>query len=208
MGYYPVCVNMGGRRCLVIGGGPVAERKIGGLLEAGADITVVSLMVTPRVNDWAVIGRLHLIRRGYVTGDLVGHSLVFVATDDEAVNANVARDARAVGVLVNAADDPAHCDFILPAVLRRGALSVAVSTDGASPALARALRDELDAYLAREDYGALVSIMAEARRALRARGMRAPWQRWRGAMDSELRALVAAGRLTDARAHLLERLGG
>lgn len=208
MGYYPVCVDMGGRRCLVIGGGPVAERKIGGLLGAGADITVVSLMVTTRVNDWAVIGRLHLIRRGYVTGDLVGHSLAFVATDDEAVNANVARDARAVGVLVNAADDPAHCDFILPAVLRRGALSVAVSTDGVSPALARALRDELDAYLAREDYGALVSIMAEARRALRARGMRAPWQRWRGAMDSELRGLVAAGRLTDARAHLLERLGG
>lgn len=179
MAYYPLCLEMAGRRCLVVGGGPVAERKVAGLLEAGARLTVVSPAVTARLADWARAERIRLIGREYAASDLVGHSVVFVATDDGRVNADVARDARAAVVLVNAADDPAHCDFILPAVLRRGELTVAVSTGGASPALARTVRDELDAYLDREDYAALARVAADARRTLRDRGMRAPWERWR-----------------------------
>ncbi len=206
MGYYPMCLDMAGRSCLVVGGGPVAERKVGGLLDAGARLTVVSPAVTPQLDDWAREGRIRLIRRRYESSDLAGQSLAFVATDDGVVNVEVARDARAAGVLINAADDPAHCDFILPAVLRRGELTVAVSTGGASPALSRMLRDELDAYLAREDYAALVRVVADARRALRAQGVRAPWERWRTALDAELRGLVTAGRLGEGRERLLERL--
>ena len=206
MGYYPICVDMAGRPCLVVGGGPVAERKVAGLLEAGARLTVVSPAVTRRLDGWAVEGRIRWRRRGYVANDLVGQSLAFVATDDGAVNADVARDARRAGVLANAADDPLHCDFILPAVLRRGDLTVTVSTGGASPALSRAVRDELDAYLAREDYAGLVGVAADARQALRAQGRSAPWERWRDALGAGLRGLVTAGRLDEARKRLREQL--
>lgn len=208
MAYYPVCLEMAGRRCLVVGGGPVAERKVAGLLEAGARLTVVSPAVTARLADLARAERIRLVPRFYAAGDLAGHSVVFVATDDGRVNADVARDARAVGILVNAADDPAHCDFILPAVLRRGELTVTVSTGGASPALARTVRDELDAYLDREDYTALARVAADARRTLRDRGMRAPWERWREALGGEVRELVRADSLDAAREHLLDGLRG
>lgn len=208
MAYYPLCLEMAGRRCLVVGGGPVAERKVAGLLEAGARLTVVSPAVTARLADWARAERIRLIGREYAASDLVGHSVVFVATDDGRVNADVARDARAAVVLVNAADDPAHCDFILPAVLRRGELTVAVSTGGASPALARTVRDELDAYLDREDYAALARVAADARRTLRDRGMRAPWERWREALGGEVRELVRADSLDAARVRLLDGLRG
>lgn len=207
MGYYPMCLDMAGRPCLVVGGGLVAERKVSGLLEVGARLTVVSPAVTAQLDDWAREGRIRLVRRAYQASDLAGQSLAFVATDDGVVNAEVARDARAAGVLINAADDPAHCDFILPAVLRRGELTVTVSTGGASPALSRMVRDELDAYLAREDYAALVSVTADARCTLRAQGVRAPWERWRNALGAELRGLVTAGRLGEARERLVERIG-
>ncbi len=207
MGYYPICLDMAGRPCLVVGGGLVAERKVSGLLEVGARLTVVSPAVTAQLDDWAREGRIRLVRRAYQVSDLAGQSLAFVATDDGVVNAEVARDARAAGVLINAADDLAHCDFILPAMLRRGELTVTVSTGGASPALSRMVRDELDAYLAREDYAALVSVTAHARCTLRAQGVRAPWERWRNALGPELRGLVTAGRLGEARERLMERIG-
>lgn len=208
MAYYPVCLEMRQRRCLVVGGGPVAERKVAGLLEAGARLTVVGPSATGRLRAWARAGRVRLLLRDYAASDLGGHSIVFVATDDGRVNADVARDAREAGVLVNAADDPAHCDFILPAVLRRGALTVAVSTGGASPALARTVRDELDAYLDREDYTALARVAADARRTLRDRGTRVPWERWRAALGGEVRELVRADRLDEARERLLDGLRG
>ena len=208
MAYYPVCLDMTERRCLVVGGGPVAERKVAGLLEAGARLTVVSPSATNRLRDWARTDRIRLLLREYSASDPDGHSIVFVATDDGRVNADVARDARAAGVLVNAADDPAHCDFILPAVLRRGELTVAVSTGGASPALARTVRDELDDYLDREDYTALARVAADARRTLRDRGARAPWERWRVALGGEVRELVRADRLDAARKRLLDGLRG
>ncbi|HET8532730.1 MAG TPA: bifunctional precorrin-2 dehydrogenase/sirohydrochlorin ferrochelatase [Methylomirabilota bacterium] len=208
MAYYPLCLEMTERRCLVVGGGPVAERKVAGLLEAGARLTVVSPSATDRLRDWARTDRVRLLLREYAASDLRGHSIVFVATDDGRVNAHVARDAREAGVLINAADDPAHCDFILPAVLRRGELTVAVSTGGTSPALARTVRDELDAYLDREDYTALARVAADARRTLRDRGTRAPWEQWRAALGGEVRELVRADRLDAARERLLDGLRG
>ena len=208
MRYYPICVDMAGRACLVVGGGVVAERKASGLLESGARVTVVSPAITARLEAWAHEGQIRVIRRGYEPGDLADQSLVFVATDDGVVNAAVAADARAAGVLINAADDPAYCDFILPAVLRRGALTVAVSTGGASPALSRAVRDELETHFDREDYASLLEVAADVRARLRERSAPQPWERWRQALDGEVRRLVSAGRVDEARARLMERLDG
>jgi siroheme synthase-like protein len=129
-----------------------------------------------------------------------------VATDSGAVNGAVAAEARARGVLVNCADDPTRCDFVLPSVLRRGPVTVAVSTGGASPIMARLLREEIEALLP-DDCAALTEVVADARRVLRARGVSVDADRWRRAVDSELRLLVAAGRAADARRRLLERLG-
>lgn len=206
MAYYPVYLDMTDRPCLVVGGGPVAERKVAGLLDAGARLTVVSPSATDRLREWARADRIRLLPREYAAADLAGQAVVFVATDDGGINAGVARDARAVGVLVNAVDDPAHCDFILPAVLRRGEITVAVSTGGASPALARAVRDELGAYLDRDDYAALARVVTDARRILRGQEVRVPWERWQAALGGEVRALVRADRLDTARERLLEQL--
>jgi siroheme synthase-like protein len=206
MAYYPVCLDMTDRPCLVVGGGPVAERKVAGLLDAGARVTVVSPSATDRLREWARADRIRLLPREYAAADLAGQAVVFVATDDGGINAGVARDARAVGVLVNAVDDPAHCDFILPAVLSRGGITVAVSTGGASPALARAVRDELGAYLDRDDYAALARVVTDVRRILRGQEVRVPWERWQAALGGEVRALVRADRLDTARERLLEQL--
>jgi len=206
MGFYPLFLELAGRACVVIGGGAVAERKVEGLLHVGASVTVVSPALTARLEEWVKEGRIRDVGREYVVGDLAGSQLAFVATDDGEVNAAVAREGRERGVWVNAADDPARCDFILPAVVRRGALVVAVSTGGASPALTRAIRDELEAYFT-GDYAALADIVAEVRRELK-EGERPPdAEGWRRALDADLRRLVAEGRREEAKAHLLERLG-
>ena len=131
---------------------------------------------------------------------------VFSATDRQGITEAVAADARRRGVWVNAADDPRYCDFLLPSVLRRGRLQVAVSTGGASPALAARVRRDLESYFTPE-YEDLVDLAAEVRRELRAGGSRAPASFWRAALDADVRHLLADGRRADAKARLLERLG-
>jgi siroheme synthase-like protein len=202
VGFYPVVLELGARPVLVVGGGAVAQRKVDGLLEAGARVTVVSPELTERLATWAREDRIRWLGRSYRRGDAVGHALVFVATDDVALNAEIASAARECGVWVNAADDPRHCDFILPSVLRRGPLTVAVSTGGASPALSRMIREELEAHFS-DDYGVLASVAAQARRELEAR---CDGEHWRRALDGEVRRLIAAGQREAAKARLLERL--
>ena len=203
---YPVSLDLLRRPCVVVGGGEVAERKVRGLLEAGSCVTVVSPTLTPGLVALAGEARLHWTPREYRTGDLAEAWLVMVATDDRAVNAEVAAEARARRVWANCADDPERCDFALPAVARRGPVAVAVSTGGSSPALAQLVRDDIALRLAPE-WAALGELVVEARRALRARGIAPDGARWRAALDAELRALVAAGRADEARAWLEERLG-
>ena len=128
------------------------------------------------------------------------------ATDDAAVNAAVAAECRERGVLINCADDPAHCSFILPSVLKRGPLTVTVSTGGASPTMARLVREELETLLP-SDVAALTDVVAEVRRTLRDEGISLAAERWREALDDELRRLAAAGHMDEAGIRLLERLG-
>ncbi|MEX2224145.1 MAG: bifunctional precorrin-2 dehydrogenase/sirohydrochlorin ferrochelatase [Candidatus Rokuibacteriota bacterium] len=204
--YYPAFLDLADRPCLVIGGGPVAEGKVEGLLAAGARVTVVSLTTTPRLAAWAEAGRIQHVPRAYRPGDLEGRRLALVAAGDETVSAAVAAEGRERGVWVNAADEPARCDFILPAVIRRGRLVVAVSTGGASPAAARAIREELEGYLT-DDHAGLVEVAADVRRELRGRLVTPSPARWRGALDGTLRRLIAAKRYRQARARLARSLG-
>lgn len=206
MGYYPVLLDLAGRRCVMIGGGLVAERRVAGLVTAGAHISVISPRVTRALAALAAEGRIDHEPRAYREGDLAGADLAFVATDAGAVNAAVAREARERGLWINAADDPARCTFILPALVRRGDLTVAVATGGSSPALARAIREELETYLT-DDYATLASIAAEARRELRAAGRPVTAEAWRRALGPEVRRLILERGRDDAKHRLLELLG-
>ena len=203
--YYPVLLDLRGRACAVIGGGAVAEGKVDRLLAAEARVTVVSPALTARLAAWAREGRVRHVARTYAEGDLTGQTLAFVAVDDRAVAAAVAEEARRCGIWANAADDPARCDFILPSVLRRGRLVVSVSTGGASPGLARAIREDLEERFTAE-YGALVDVVAEVRREVRASAAAVPPAAWRQALDPALRRLVAGGRRDEAKAWLHARL--
>ena len=206
MAYYPVFVEMKGRRCVVIGGGAVARRKVEGLLRAGAGVTVVSHVITEQLGVLAEAGKIARVARPYQPGDLAGFQFAFVATDDAAVTAAVRREADKLGVLLNAADDPTQCDFILPAVLHRDALTVAVATGGASPALSRAIREELELYFT-EDYAALAKIAAEVRRELREQGLFAGPESWERALSGDLRSLIRRGDIEGAKRYLRDRLG-
>lgn len=204
--YYPVALDLRDRLCLVVGGGPVAEAKVEGLLAAGARVTVVSPELTEPLAAWAIAGRIIHRPHEYKPNDLDGQQLVFSATDRREVTEAVAADARRRGLWVNAADDPAFCDFLLPSVLRRGRLVVAVSTGGASPALAARVRRDLEAYFTPE-YEDLVELAAEVRAELRSRAHRPEAAAWRGALEHDLVTLLAEGRRDEAKARLLDRLG-
>lgn len=137
--YYMACLDLEGRSVLVVGGGRIALDKVGGLLDAGADVTLVA----PRIRDELRSLRLTLVEREYEPGDLVDRYLVVAATELEELNAAVAGDAAARSLLCNVVDDPAKCTVILPAIHREGPIAIAVSTGGASPALAKWLRDRI-----------------------------------------------------------------
>jgi precorrin-2 dehydrogenase/sirohydrochlorin ferrochelatase len=194
------------RRCFVIGGGGVAERKVEGLLAVGADVTVISPLLTDRLRVLLQQGQIRNLEREYQAGDLEGCDLTFIATDDLEINTKVYHESRMRNIWVNSADDAAHCDFILPAVIERGGLSVAISTGGRSPALARAIREELDEYFG-ADYEQLVAITGEVRRELEEKSLRAGAEAWNTALKGPVRSLIKEGRVEQAKALLLETLG-
>jgi precorrin-2 dehydrogenase/sirohydrochlorin ferrochelatase len=207
MALYPIFVEAKGRRVLVIGGGNVGAEKVRGLLNAEADITVVSPELLPELRELAEAGRIAHFARAYREGDLDGgYEFVMVATDDGAINAEVAAAGKRRGIWVNAADDPANCDFILPAVVRKGKITLAASTAGTSPALARRLREELEDYLT-EDMPALADLLAEVRQDIRRLGIKVESDTWQYAIDGQLRVLLAQRRYGQARARLIQRLG-
>jgi len=207
MALYPIFIEAKGRRVLVIGGGNVGAEKVRGLLAAEADITLVSPDLIPELREYADAGRIRHVARAYEESDLDGgYEWVMVATDDGAINAEVAAACKRRRIWVNAADDPKNCDFILPAVVRKGKITLAASTSGASPALARRLREELDAYLT-EDMPALADLLAEVRQDVRARGLKVDNETWQEAIDTRLRVLLAQRKQDEARAYLVQRLG-
>jgi precorrin-2 dehydrogenase/sirohydrochlorin ferrochelatase len=140
---FPVCLQLEGRRVLVVGAGEVATRRIVSVIEAGARVVVVAPDASSIVRELAATKSVDWRQRPFRSSDLRGAFLVFAATSDRAINREVARSALRAKALVNACDDPAACNFTMPAVARHGAFSLAVSTGGTSPASAARLRDEL-----------------------------------------------------------------
>ncbi|MHB8681622.1 MAG: precorrin-2 dehydrogenase/sirohydrochlorin ferrochelatase family protein [Acidimicrobiales bacterium] len=204
---YPVGLVVRGRRCLVVGGGRVAARKVQSLLACGASVTMVAPEVHEALGILAANGTIAAIEdapldvqvRPYEAGEAARYRLVVTATGDPAVDAAVFEDADGAGVWVNSADDPEHCTFVLPAVWRDGPVSVAVSSGATSPALAGWLRDRVAAGIP-PDMGALAELLGEARRAVQEEGRSTESIDWRTLLEGELPRLVADGRLEEARA--------
>ena len=215
--YYPVYLDLAGRRCVVIGAGEVAERKVTSLLASDADVMLVSPSATPELARPAEAGELRWIKRGYARGDLAGATLAIAATDDEAVNRAVHAEAEREKTLLNVADVPSLCGFIAPSVVERGPVTVAISTAGTSPALARKLRelmggtqnpphDDHDAYCRCLAWADAAETLGEVRAELRSRKATATPEAWQDAMDPALLELIGAGRTGEAKARLLDAL--
>lgn len=204
---FPLALEVTGRRCVVLGGGPVAEGKVGALLDAGAAVVVIGDSPSAGLVELARRGEIELVERGYRTGDLVGALLAFAA-GDRSINAAVFAEAEAEGVLCNAHQDSAHCHFASPTVTRRGDLVVAVSTGGRAPTLAGYVRDAVAAGLA-DEFGALIDLVAEIRQEGIAPGDTAERGRlWRTALDFDVLGLLGSGQWEAARRLLRGVLAG
>ena len=228
MGYYPIFLEVGDQPVLLVGGGHVALEKIGRLVDSGAAVTVVAPDLIPEVRAFVDAGRARWIARPFEPGDTAGFELVMVATDDGEVNRTVADEARSRGILVNAADDVANCDFILGSLVRKGDLQITAATGGGSPAMARWLRERLEEFLS-DDVEALADLLATVRREVRVMDRacashcprtktpppllcgdcpnRIPADRWQDAINGGVWDLVRAGRIDEARAALIAGLG-
>ncbi len=169
MRYYPVYLDIENQKCLVVGGGSVGTRKVMTLLSCGASITVVSPKVTDELLGLARKKAIALKRRSYQTPDLEGVILVIGATDDEQLNGLVSRDARHLNKLCNIVDRPEACNFIIPSVISRGDLVVAISTSGKSPAFSKKMRKELESQFG-EEYAEFLQLMGAIRQKLLANG--------------------------------------
>ena len=200
---YPVNLCLAGQPVLVVGGGPVAARKVEALLRAGARVTVVA----PAAAE-AIAGQPEVTwqRRSYQPPEANSYRLVVTATNDPAVNARVAQDCADANIFVNSADDPANCTFTLPSVARRGDLQVAVSTSGRSPALARWLRKRIEREID-SGYATLLELLAETRGEAKAAFATSEIPGWEAALDRGLLELVRVGRTDEARSLLRRHLG-
>lgn len=195
---YPANFLVAGRRCVVVGAGRIAARKIQGLLDAEADVLVVAPEAVDAVRDAAAEGRLRWEAREFVPADLDDAWLAITATADAAVNQAVFDAGEERRVWTNSADDPTNCSFTLMSIVRRGDLVVTVGTNGRSPALATYLRNHVATEMGPE-YETLLEILAEAREAIRSSGRSSEDADWRRAFDSGILDLVKSGNEAQAR---------
>jgi len=164
---FPMFMKLEGKRCLVVGAGTVGEPKIGGLIDTGARIHVVALQATEAVHGWANAGKIALEMRPFAETDLDGTFLAVIATASNTLNGSIYREAQRRGVLCNVVDVPEYCDFYYPAVVRRGDLQIAISTNGRSPSLSQRLRQQLERQFS-PAYAQWVAELGETRKLVRA----------------------------------------
>jgi siroheme synthase-like protein len=204
--YYPVFLNLSGKKCIVVGGGKVALRKVNMLLRYGIEIELISSRITAGLKDLAEKGRIKLLKRDYRDGDIEGSFMVIAATGNHRLNNEIVKEARDKKILVNVVDNPAKCDFIVPSSFSRGDISIAVSTGGKSPALARSLRLRLEKQFG-DEYEKLAEIVGGLRRELAQQGIKLSGETWQEALDPErLAELLRHGRDNEASQILYNRL--
>jgi precorrin-2 dehydrogenase/sirohydrochlorin ferrochelatase len=208
MRYYPIQLDIRGRRCLVVGGGGVGTRKVDTLLSCGARVTVVSPEVTDGLRRLAFCGVITLWERTYTSTDLEGTFLVIGATDDEDLNRRISADAGKLNILCNIADRPEKCNFILPAIVQRGDLVLTVSTSGRSPALAKKLRHDLERQFG-EEYAVLLKLMGAMRQRLLAEDHAPEAHKpiFEKIVHSDILAWIRGNRMQDVNRLLAEILG-
>ena len=206
--FYPVYLDLRGRRCLVVGGGPIATGKVRGLVDAGARVTVVAPNVTAQIEQWHAAAAIEWHARTFAADDLDDQFLVYAATDDADVNARIYALADATGRVANAVDDLDHCNFIAPAIAREGVVQVAVSTAGMSPALAKQIRDRVRDDVLSADTATLAEFLGswrpEVRRHLDTYERRQAL--WEGVLEGCVPRLVAQGNRAGADAAMREFL--
>lgn len=204
--FYPVVLNLKGRRCVIVGGGQVALRKVRVLLEHKATVEVISPTLCPELRNLARSRSIDVLPRSYQSGDLKGAFMAIAATDEPETNSKVAEEARRRGVLVNVVDDLEQSDFIAAAYVRRGDLTIAVSTAGKSPALAKKIRAKLEEHFG-EEYSSLIDLLDEVRSELKQRGTTVSGNAWQEALDLDwLTEMVRSGKIEEVKAALLSRL--
>jgi precorrin-2 dehydrogenase/sirohydrochlorin ferrochelatase len=208
MCYYPVNLDVQDKDCLVVGGGSVGERKVRTLLECGARVTVVTILATEGLHTLASEGRIDLKTRGYKPSDVEGTFLVIGATDSEEINEKISEDAARRGLLVNIADRPAACNFVLPAIVRQGALLIAISTSNKSPAVARRIRQNLEEEFGPE-YAVLLNLMGAIRQRLlaQAKSPEAHKHMFERLLDQGLLEMIRDNRIKDVDSLLHNVLG-
>lgn len=196
---YPAILVLEGRLGVVVGGGPVAERKVRTLLDAGAKVRVVAEEVTGGIAQSGDRGDIELAVRRYQTGDLAGAAVAIAATDDERINKQVFAEATAAGVPVNVVDNPSLCTFIAASIVRRGDLVIAISTGGNAPALAVRIRERLEREFG-EEYARFLDLLGRLREEVRVPGDQDERARaWYRVVDSDVMDLVRAGEMDRAR---------
>jgi len=205
---YPVCLDIKDKLCVVVGGGEVALRKVQGLLAAGARVRVISPEVEEALAVLAGAGRIDWQRKTYAPGDISRSVLVFAATDDRETQQQICRQTARSGQLVNVADDPACCDFQVPACVRRGDLTIAIATNGKSPAVAAMIRGRLEEEFGPE-YEVLLNLMAMVRRQVAARGHSQLERKkiYKKILHDDIVKWIRSGEVALLRAHLQSVLG-
>ncbi|HEV2685503.1 MAG TPA: bifunctional precorrin-2 dehydrogenase/sirohydrochlorin ferrochelatase [Actinomycetota bacterium] len=204
---YPAILMLDGRLGVVIGGGAVGERKVRTLLEAGAKVKVITDVATPRLEKLAEQDKIELHVRPYQRGDLKGAAVVIASTDDRDVNQAIYEESLDEGVPVNVVDDPPHCTFIAPSIVRRGDLMIAISTGGTNPAMAVRIRERLE-----KEFGPEYEAYFDLIKRLKSEVDQAATQQeradaWYRVVDSNVLDLVRAGKIDKAYARAVELLG-
>ena len=204
--YYPVFLNISGRKCIVVGGGQVALRKVSALLEHGAAVEVISPDLCPELAQRAKSGVIRALDREYQPGDLSGAFVAIAATDNIEINRRVAEEARSGAILINVVDDAEKSNFIVPSYPRRGDIIIAVSTSGKSPGLARKIRTKLETELG-DEYAQLARLVGEVRAELKRGGIKIDGDGWQEVLDLDLLLdMLRKGERERAKAALLGKL--
>ena len=204
--YYPISLNLSGKKCVVVGGGEVALRKVRALLEHGGNVLVISPELCSALVQLSKSTGTHVLNREYRTGDLDGAFTAIAATGNLGINRQVMQEARKRAVLVNIVDDAENSDFIVPSHLRRGDVTIAISTAGRSPSLARKIRTKLEKDFG-DEYATLALLINEVRAEVNKQGIKINGDVWQEVLDLDLLAsLVAKGDNEKAKTILLSNL--